>query len=72
LNTLHLLQRYLRKQQNDPDFDPTVTELAKTIGTCVSQNNALDMYEEYFEGIETDHSMEPPTARTLTVFRFGF
>lgn len=35
----------------------------------IKQNNAIDIYEEYFAGAQADHSSEQPYARTLTVFR---
>lgn len=35
----------------------------------IKQNNAIDIYEEYFAGEQADHSSEQPYARTLTVFR---
>ena len=35
----------------------------------VRQNNAVDIYEEYFHGSGGDHSSEQPYAKTLTVFR---
>ena len=35
----------------------------------IRQNNAIDIYEEYFSGEAIDHSGEPPSAKTLTVFR---
>ncbi len=37
--------------------------------TLIKQNNAIDIYEEYFAGAQADHSSEHPYARTLTVFR---
>jgi dynein intermediate chain 2 len=35
----------------------------------VLQNNAINIYEEYFEGIESSTFMEHCSARTLNVFR---
>ena len=35
----------------------------------IKQNNAIDIYEEYFSGTVADHSSEQPYAKTLTVFR---
>ena len=35
----------------------------------IRQNNAIDIYEEYFSSAVADHSSEQPYARTLTVFR---
>ena len=33
----------------------------------LKQNNAIDIYEDYFAADTADHSSEPPTAKTLTV-----
>ncbi|CAE7742446.1 ODA6, partial [Symbiodinium microadriaticum] len=33
------------------------------------QNNTIDIYEEYFDTDEVDHSSEPPSAKGLAVFR---
>ena len=35
----------------------------------IKENNAIDIYEDYFAGAVADHSSEQPYARTLTVFR---
>jgi len=36
---------------------------------CIRQNNAIDIYEEYFEDIEIDMEDEAPSAKTINVFR---
>ena len=46
-----------------------LTELRAQVETLIKQNNAIDIYEEYFAGAQADHSSEQPYARTLTVFR---
>ena len=35
----------------------------------IRQNNAIDIYEEYFEDIEVDTIDETPSAKTINVFR---
>ena len=35
----------------------------------IRQNNAIDIYEEYFEDIEVDVVDEAPSAKTINVFR---
>lgn len=35
----------------------------------IKQNNAIDIYEEYFEDIEGDLVDETPSAKTINVFR---
>jgi dynein intermediate chain 2 len=46
--------------------------LGERIEYLIKQNNAVDIYEDYFAGSVVDHSSEPPSAKTLTVFRFVF
>jgi len=36
---------------------------------CIKQNNAIDIYEEYFAEVEVDTTGEPPSAKTINVFR---
>ena len=35
----------------------------------IKQNNAIDIYEEYFAGAYADHSSEPPSCKAINVFR---
>lgn len=41
----------------------------------IRQNNALDIYQEYFEEGEEEEvvkeSQEPPSAKNINVFRYG-
>lgn len=38
---------------------------------CIKQNNAIDIYQEYFEAEEVfEESDEPPLAKTINVFRW--
>lgn len=38
---------------------------------CIRQNNAVDIYQEYFEDEEEmEESQEPPSAKTINVFRY--
>lgn len=37
---------------------------------CIRQNNAVDIYQEYFEDEEeVEEHQEPPSAKTINVFR---
>jgi dynein intermediate chain 2 len=37
---------------------------------CIKQNNAIDIYEEYFtEDVPEETDVEPPSAKTLNVYR---
>jgi dynein intermediate chain 2 len=37
---------------------------------CIKQNNSIDIYEEYFEGLGDIVSNVPPSAKTINVFRY--
>ena len=37
---------------------------------CIRQNNAVDIYEEYFDKVEAVENDEAPSAKTINVFRF--
>lgn len=39
---------------------------------CVKQNNALDIYEDYFADVDFEDINEGPSAKTINVFRFVF
>lgn len=61
--------RYTKKVMRDEDFARTVKQLADRVDHIGKQNNAVDIYQDYFAGEYIDHSSEPPTAKTLSVFR---
>jgi dynein intermediate chain 2 len=61
--------RYRKKIEKDEDYIKTVVQLGAAVEGLVKQNNALDIYEEYFAGIDVQHSSEAPSACTLTVLK---
>jgi dynein intermediate chain 2, axonemal len=61
--------RYRKKVEKDEDYIKTVTALGSSVEELVKQNNAIDIYQEYYTGIGTDHSAEVPHANTATVFK---
>ena len=61
--------RYRKKAEKDEGYKSAVKTLGPLIGRCMKQNNTVDIYEEYFEGDNSDHSGEPPSATGLAVFR---
>eukprot|EP00898_Chlorokybus_atmophyticus_P005110 jgi/Chlat1/55/ChrspC238811S00930 len=61
--------RWRRKVEKDEEYIKTIVKLGVQVEELVRQNNAIDIYEEYFKGAAADHSSEAPTAKTLTVFR---
>ena len=61
--------RYRKKVETDEAYVASVVALGAEVEDLVRQNNAVDIYEEYFAGTQADHSSEQPCAKTLTVFR---
>eukprot|EP01083_Nonionella_stella_P208424 756383_1 len=62
-------KRYLRKIEMDDTFNEIVLGLTKKVESRVKQNNSMNMFEEYFANQTDDHSAEPPSAKTITIFR---
>jgi dynein intermediate chain 2 len=61
--------RYKKKVEKDEDYVRSIKALGDTVVHLLKQNCAIDIYEEYFANSTEDHSSEPPSAKTLTVFR---
>lgn len=64
-----LKNRYRKKVEKDEDYISTVTMLGGEVEELVKQNNAVDIYQEYFTHVTTDHSAEVPNVKTITVFK---
>ncbi|XP_028675444.2 dynein axonemal intermediate chain 2-like [Erpetoichthys calabaricus] len=63
--------RYRKKVEKDENYVNTLLQLGSLMEHCIKQNNAIDIYEEYF-GEEEDvieGTEEPPSAKTINVFR---
>ncbi|KAK3256100.1 Dynein, 70 kDa intermediate chain, flagellar outer arm [Cymbomonas tetramitiformis] len=61
--------RYRKKVEKDEDYLHAIAKLGGQTEELVKQNNAVDIYEEYFEGHPDLESSEKPYANTLLVFR---
>lgn len=61
--------RYRKKIEKDEDYIRTVCNLGSAVEDLIKQNNAIDIYEQYFEGMCTDHSTEAPSAKTVALFK---
>jgi len=61
--------RYKKKVEKDEDYIRQVKNLADACEQSLMQNYAIDIYQDYFSGEYADHSSEPPSAKTLTVFK---
>ncbi|XP_072259578.1 dynein axonemal intermediate chain 2 [Pyxicephalus adspersus] len=62
--------RYRKKVEKDDHYIATITQLGSVMEHCIKQNNAINIYEEYFEEEEELEGMdEAPSAKTINVFR---
>ncbi|XP_061887106.1 dynein axonemal intermediate chain 2 isoform X2 [Entelurus aequoreus] len=62
--------RFRKKVEKDESYLNSIMQLGGVIRYCVGQNNAVDIYQEYFEDEELeDEIQEPPSAKTINVFR---
>jgi len=55
--------------EKDEDYIRTVSTLGDMVADLVKQNNVVDIYQEFFTGVATDHSAEVPNVKTTTVFK---
>lgn len=63
------VKRFRKKVEKDEDYQYAMKTLIPRVQRCMKQNNTVNIYEEYFEGLEVDHCSEPPFAKGLAVFR---
>jgi len=61
--------RYRKKVEKDEMYINTIQQLGTVMEHCIKQNNAIDIYQEYFDDIEIDPIDEAPSAKTINVFR---
>ncbi|XP_067928914.1 dynein intermediate chain 3, ciliary-like [Watersipora subatra] len=63
------VMRYRKKVEKDEMYVNTIHQLGSVMEHIIRQNNALDIYEDYFADIEVERTDEPPSAKTINVFR---
>ncbi|KFQ56416.1 Dynein intermediate chain 2, axonemal, partial [Nestor notabilis] len=62
--------RFRKKLEKDEHYISVVTQLGTLMEHCVKQNNAIDIYEEYFDEEEMiEVEIEPPSAKTINAIR---
>ena len=61
--------RFKKKVEKDDEYIRQVRALGDAVEGDIKQNYAIDIYQEYFAGEFADHSSEPPSAKTLSVFK---
>lgn len=59
--------KYTKKAEREESYLHSCKGLVEPTDKYLKQNNAIDIYEDYYAGDTDDHSSEPPTAKTLTV-----
>ncbi|XP_028284097.1 dynein intermediate chain 2, axonemal, partial [Parambassis ranga] len=63
--------RFRKKVEKDESYINSILQLGSVMEHYIRQNNAVDIYQEYFEEEEeeVDESQEPPSAKTINIFR---
>ncbi|KAJ8390760.1 hypothetical protein AAFF_G00101400 [Aldrovandia affinis] len=62
--------RYRKKVEKDENYVNTIMQLGSHMEHCIKQNNAIDIYQEYFEeDEEMEECEEQPSAKTINIFR---
>ncbi|NXB99872.1 DNAI2 protein, partial [Orthonyx spaldingii] len=65
-----LTTRYREEVEREEVYTMSIQHLSSLVEHCIRQNNAIDIYEEYFvEEEEEDDEEEHPSAKTITVIR---
>eukprot|EP00743_Colponemidia_sp_Colp-15_P005201 GILK01005596.1.p1 GENE.GILK01005596.1~~GILK01005596.1.p1 ORF type:complete len:578 (-),score=98.10 GILK01005596.1:78-1811(-) len=62
-------ERYRKKQQKEDGYARCLVDGGKVARHCINQNNAIDIYEEYFEGESEGIHSESPSTKTINIFR---
>lgn len=60
--------RFRKKVEKDEMYVNTIQSLGTIMEHCIRQNNAIDIYEAYFEDVHLDDVEETPSAKTINVF----
>ncbi|NXE43159.1 DNAI2 protein, partial [Ptilorrhoa leucosticta] len=65
-----LTSRYREEVEREDAYTRSVQRLGSLVEHCIRQNNAIDIYEEYFEEEEEEEEEEEhPSAKTISVIR---
>ncbi|KAK4872810.1 hypothetical protein RN001_014839 [Aquatica leii] len=63
------VKRYRRKIEKEDAYVPTVLQLCKAMESNVLQNNAINIYQQYFSDVEPTPLVERSSARTVNVYQ---
>uniref|UniRef100_A0A6P7G3A7 Dynein intermediate chain 2, axonemal n=1 Tax=Diabrotica virgifera virgifera TaxID=50390 RepID=A0A6P7G3A7_DIAVI len=62
-------KRYRRKIEKDEQFYHVMMALFKNMESCILQNNAVNIYQQYFSDVESTPLVERSSARTVNVYQ---
>jgi dynein intermediate chain 2, axonemal len=62
--------RYKKKVEKDEEYIKAVQSLGNSMEHCIKQNNAIDIYEEYFIDSPDSMAVDTPSAKSLNVYRY--
>ncbi|XP_065164479.1 dynein intermediate chain 3, ciliary isoform X2 [Atheta coriaria] len=68
INDEEQTKRYRRKIEKDEGYPHIMSQLCKNMEECILQNNAINIYQQYYTDVEPTPLVEPSTARTVNVF----
>ncbi|CAH8630045.1 unnamed protein product [Schistosoma intercalatum] len=61
--------RYRKKVEKEDVYIATVHKLGNIMEHCIKQNNALNIYENYFDDVYLNASEDSPSAKTINVLK---
>ncbi|XP_018577180.1 dynein intermediate chain 3, ciliary-like [Anoplophora glabripennis] len=62
-------KRYRRKIEKDEGYYHTMMQLFKNMENCILQNNAINIYQQYFSDVEPTTLVERSSARTVNLYQ---
>ncbi|CAF3414406.1 unnamed protein product [Rotaria sp. Silwood1] len=61
--------RFRKKTEKEDGFTRSLLSLGQLVEHTIKQNNAVDIYENYFQNLEPDVVEEAPYAKTVNIYR---
>ncbi|CAF1270672.1 unnamed protein product [Rotaria magnacalcarata] len=61
--------RFRKKTEKEDGYGRAILSLGQSIEHTIRQNNAIDIYENYFQHLEPDIVEEAPYAKTINIYR---
>lgn len=64
------VSRFRKKVEKTPEFQQQIIQTGQTMEHAIRQNNAIDIYENYFESESENVAVtKPPSIKTVNVYR---